>query len=457
MAAVLLISYLTQDFFLWIPLVQGILLMGFPAISFLLLTRSDSKIVFYSKEAFLVTVLLWGFTCLGGSVLFYLIFPGYSFIDSLFDATSALTTTGCTSEIILENHPFEILLWRSLLEWLGGIGIIMMVLIFLPSLQLGGGQLFKIEFSDRSEKILPKLSQVVQAILKVYSLSTILSMVTLKIVGNMSWFESWLNISSAISTTGIFYHLNLQNPWILILLSFVMLMGGCSFLIFVKWWYRGFKWVKNDPQLRLYLTLLSIGWLGASFSLFLQQNQPILSSLIDGLAISSSFLTTTGFLFSHQVWPPIAVSLLLILSSVGGCVGSTSGGIKVYRLHILIEVSRSYLQTILKPSFYTHVIHSQRSQALTISIFTFCILYLGVWLGLSLLLIMSGLSLGDGFLAAIMSLGNIGNGLMELCGHTFAYQTFSGFTKMILILGMIIGRLELMSILILFHPSFWRR
>jgi trk system potassium uptake protein TrkH len=442
----------------WMPFLQSLLCIGFPALSIVALTHSSDRLVFHAKDAFLVTVLLWVAVCVSGSLPFYLACPEYQWVDALFDSVSALTTTGCSLKVPTQQYSIVILLWRSLLQWLGGVGIIMMVLIFLPTMQLGGSQLFRVEFSDHSDRILPQLSKVIHSILKIYSIATLIGVFALKVGGTMSWTESWLNAASAISTTGLFHQLPHQNPWILFVLSILMLVGGCSFLIFVKWWHRGFPAIRQDPQLRLYGGLFLIGWCFVTGGSFLQQPKAeTWACLSHGMAMSASFLTTTAHPFPGQVWHPLAVGFLTIVACIGGCVGSTSGGIKIYRVHVLIDIVRSHLQTLLKPNAYSAVLHSQRMQNNTVAVLTSCVLFLGTWMMLSLLLMANGLSTSHGFLAAMMCIGNCGDGFMQLNGHTFDYIQLSAVSKFLLMVGMMVGRLELLSMVILLHPAFWRR
>ena len=424
--------------------------------------RSEGKTELRVREAFLLTAVSWVATSFFAGLPLYWSTLSLTFLDSWFESVSALTTTGSTVLTHLDDVPKGILLWRALLQWLGGTGIIVMAMTILPILRIGGMQLFRNEFSDRSEKILPRLSQIASAILSIYFLFTLSCTLLLRLAG-MKWFDAICNAMCTVSTGGLStkdMSIGAYNSFpIELILMIFMIIGGTTFILFVKLWHRNFKSVWRDSQLRVYLAvILSASLLGALW-LTLQKNLSILTSLRHSFFAVVSVITSTGFSTENFTsWGSFPIVLFFILSLIGGCTGSTAGGIKIFRFQVLVAVAMSHMRQLRRPhGIYVPSYQSQKiTDNISTSVFTFLTLY-----AFCLILVTGGLSIfGLDFLTSISgasaSLGNLGVGLSPLIGPGGSFADLGTGPKCFLMFGMILGRLELLAILILFMPSFWK-
>ncbi|MBM3468370.1 MAG: TrkH family potassium uptake protein [Alphaproteobacteria bacterium] len=424
--------------------------------------RSEGKTELRVREAFLLTAASWVSTSLFAALPFFWSSLSLGFLDCWFESVSALTTTGSTVLAHLDKIPKGILLWRALLQWLGGTGIIVMAMTILPILRIGGMQLFRTEFSDRSERILPRVSQIASAIISVYCLFTLTCTILLHLAG-MNWFDAICHSMATVSTGGLstkdlsvgaFHNFTIE----LILMLF-MIIGGMTFLLFVKIWHRNYKAVWLDSQLRVYLGIIGIASLLGSCWLMIHQNMTFLGSLRHASFAVISVITSTGFTTDdYTLWGTFPLVLFFVLSLIGGCTGSTAGGIKIFRFQVLFAVALSHMRQLRRPhGIYLPTYQNQKiSENISTSVFTFITLY-----GFCLILLTGGLSIfGLDFITSLSgaasALGNLGSGLTPLIGPLGSFAHLDIGPKGILMVGMILGRLELLAILVLFMPSFWR-
>lgn len=438
-------------------------LTGLAGTLLVLSNRTEGKMELHVREAFLLTAGSWVLTSFFTGLPFYWSSLPLSFLDCWFESVSSLTTTGATVLVHVEHVPKGILLWRSLLQWLGGTGIIVMAMSILPVLRIGGMQLFRPEISsDHSEKILPRLSQNASAILSIYFIFTLTCTILLHLAG-MKWFDAVCHAMCTVSTGGLttkdlsigsFHSLSIE----LILMVF-MIIGGTAFTLFVKLWRRNFKAVWQDKQLRAYLGLIGVASLLGAFWLNLHQGIDFLNSLRHASFAVVSVLTSTGYATEDYVsWGSFPLVLFFLLSLIGGCTGSTSGGIKIFRFQVLLAVALSHMRQLRRShGVYLPMYQSQKiSDNISTSVFTFITLY-----AFCLILLAGGLSIcGLDFITSLSgaasSLGNLGPGLSAMIGPLGSYADLGIGPKCILMFGMILGRLELLAILVLFMPSFWR-
>ncbi len=424
--------------------------------------RSEEKKKLGVREAFLLTAGSWVATSFFAGLPFFWSSLSLGFLNSWFESVSALTTTGSTVLGHLDNVSKGILLWRSLLQWLGGTGIIVMAMTILPVLRIGGMQLFRNEFSDRSEKILPRVSQIASAILSIYFVFTLTCAILLHLAG-MKWFDAICHAMGTVSTGGLSTKdLSIgafrSFPIELILMIF-MIIGGTTFILFIKLWHHNFKDVWRDSQLRVYLSIIGIASLLGAFWLTLYKDMDFLNSLRHSSFAVISVITSTGYATEDYItWGPFPLVLFFLLSIIGGCTGSTSGGIKVFRFQVLVAVALSHMRQLRRPhGIYVPSYQSQKiSENVATSVLTFITLY-----AFCLIVLTGGLSIcGLDFIASLSgaasSLGNLGPGLTSLIGPHSSFADLESGTKCILMFGMILGRLELLAILVLFMPSFWK-
>jgi trk system potassium uptake protein TrkH len=414
------------------------------------------------REAFLLTFLSWIICSFFSGLPIFWLSPNCTFINALFESVSALTTTGFSTLSDLESLPKSLILWRAILQWLGGIGIIVMAITVFPVLRIGGMQLFRSEFSDRSEKILPRVSQIAAGILYAYTLFTILGYAGLSFFG-MDSFDAFCHSASAISTGGLSTRseglIAFDNTAIEAVLILLMIIGGSTLMLYIRLWQGDYKSVLRDQQLKGYLLMLLFTCASLSICLLLQ-GKTLLNSLRVGCFIAVSTLTTTGFsLFNYMDFGPTIITFVFLMSFIGGCTGSTAGGIKIFRFQIIASFIRSYLKQLRRPhGVFIPMYQGQKiSDHLVASVFSFIGLYLASIAVLSILLSLTGLDFVSALSGAVASIGNIGAGLGNTVGPVSNVDSIHFLSKIFLMFGMILGRLELLTALIFFSPSFWRR
>jgi len=431
---------------------------------FIFSTHSDEPVTLRTQEVFLLTALSWITLCLLGSSPFFLSQTlSLTFTDAVFESTSGLTTTGSTILINLDHVSRGFLLWRALLQGIGGIGIIVMALTILPFLRIGGMHLFHSEFSDRSEKILPRVSQITSAIFLIYSFLIIVCILLLNLAG-MTPFDALCHGLSTISTGGFSTHNNSINAYsnntlLQIILIVFMAIGGSTLILFIRFGRGETRVLWQDAQMRAYLYVL--GTCIALLSLWnvIVNHHPFAQSLLKSSFSVVSIITTTGFITGdYSTWGGFPVVLFFFLMFSGGCTGSTSGGIKIFRFQVLCLIARTHLKLlrlphgIFIPTYNKHPI----SESITLSVLTFFTLYGFSFAAIAAALALTDLDLITALSAAASSLGNVGPGLGNIIGPTGTFASLKNEAKWILTFAMLLGRLELLTILILFTPTFWR-
>ncbi len=446
----------------WLGFVTSIFICGFFGSALALANRPRNKLVLGMREAFLMTALSWIVLSLFAGLPFYSIDQNFSFINAWFEAVSSLTTTGATVIKDLDHTCKGLLLWRALLQWLGGTGIVVMAMTIFPTLRIGGMQLFRSEFSDRSEKILPRLSQIVTGILSIYLLFTVVCGILLYWAG-MSIFDAICHAMCTVSTGGFstkdtsigFY----QNPLIEVIIMVFMVLGGTTLILYVRLWNGDIKILRRDSQLRAYLSVLLISSLIVTFWQWLQGSHGFLTSLRYGTFTTISMITTTGYITGdYGKWGPFFTMFFFLTSLIGGCTGSTTGGIKIFRFQVLFALTKSHLLQLRRPhGVYVPVYQDYKiSDSVAFSVFTFITLYCFCLALLALTLSGMGIDFMTSLSGAASCISNLGPGLGELIGPHTSFSTLGDGPKLVMMAGMILGRLELLTIIVLFIPSFWR-
>lgn len=445
----------------WEDFVFGAFITGAIGSLMAIANRSDEKVELKVREVFLLTSLSWVLTPLFAALPIFWSDLDISFMDSWFEAVSALTTTGTTVIPDLEHCPKGVLLWRSLLQWLGGTGIILMALIILPTLRIGGMQLFRSEFSDKSEKILPRASQISSAIATIYFLFTI-TCASLFYLAGMDLFDAICHSMATVSTGGLSTYTasiaHFQSLPIELITMFFMILGGITFVLYIRIWQGHWRAIFQDSQVRVFLTMIlaftfvMIWW---NWRCGMALGQSIRDSAFTVVSIS----TSTGFTSGNYIqWGSFPLILILVLSTIGACTGSTSGGIKIFRVQILASVALSHLRQLRRPhGVYVPTYQGQRiPETVATSVLTFITLYFFSLICFTVLLTLFDLSVLDSLSAAIAAMSNTGPGITDLVGPSDAIASFPQGAKLLLMLGMIMGRLELLTVFVLFMPSFWK-
>ena len=414
------------------------------------------------QQAFLLTALSWLSIAIFGSLPFIFSKLQLSITDAFFESMSGITTTGSTIITNLNNSPKSILVWRAILQWLGGIGIIVMAITLMPIMNVGGMQLFKISSNDASEKILPKSKQISQRLIIIYSILTLLCATFYKIFG-MSYFDSLTHSMTTIATGG-FSNYNesigyFNSASIEITAIIFIFLGSIPFITYIKFLSGNKKIFMSDSQIKSFLKIIFISIIILSIYLIFK-NESISIKILRQVSFNVvSILTGTGYV-THEFdnWGSFPLIFFLILMFIGGCAGSTACGIKIFRIQILYIFLINQLKKIIYPRgiFVIKYDNNNVDDKFMSSIISFIYLYITIFFIITALLSLSGLDFTTSISGAATSISNVGPGLGNLIGPNGNFSLLPDISKWILSLAMILGRLELFAILVLFLPSFWR-
>ncbi len=414
------------------------------------------------QQAFLLTALSWLSIAIFGSLPFVFSSLELSVTDSFFESMSGITTTGSTIISNLESAPRSILLWRAMLQWLGGIGIIVMAITLMPIMNVGGMQLFKISSNDSSEKLLPKSKEISLRLIYVYLTLTTFCAATYKFFG-MNTFDSLTHSMTTIATGG-FSNYNesigyFNSPSIEISSMFFIILGSLPFIAYIKFLNGNKKIFTSDVQIKSFIKIIIFSIiLLFIYSLFHNNDQ----SQINMRAIFFnviSILTGTGYVTGEfDGWGNFPLIFFLTLMFIGGCAGSTTCGIKIFRIQILYLFIVNQLKKIIYPRgiFVIKYDKNKVDDKFMASIISFIFLYLVIFFLITAFLSLSGLDFVTSISGAATSISNVGPGLGSIIGPSGNFSSLPEMSKWVLSLGMILGRLELFAILVLFLPSFWR-
>ena len=446
----------------WVYFAESATITGFVGILLALGFRSEEEPTFEVRETFILTVSSWVTISVFASLPFILSSAAPTFTDAFFEAISGLTTTGATVFKDLDYAPPGILLWRALLQWLGGIGIVVMALTILPALKIGGMQLFRSEFSDRSEKYFPRVSQISSAILSTYLLMSALCGVAYWLAG-MTPFQAICLMMSTVSTAGFATSdLSLgyfDDIWIESIAIIFMIMGSVTLLLFTRLLHGDPKPLFRDSQVRVYFSLIAIASALMAMWLWWTDQYNFFNALRYGTFAVVSIASTTGFTTADfNTWGSFTLIFLFLLMFVGGCTGSTAGGIKIFRYQILFKAAKQQILQLRRPhGVFVPLYNDQRlKEADFMSVLAFFALYIFCYAALALSFAVCGLDVISSLSGSATILGNVGPGLGTQIGPSSNFGTLSETAKWFTIFGMLLGRLELLTLLILFTPNFWR-
>ena len=415
------------------------------------------------RQTFLFSTLAWFMVAVFGSLPFLLSASEFTLSEAFFESMSGITTTGATIISDLDNSPKSILLWRAIMQWLGGIGIVVMAITILPLLKVGGMQLFKMEGPDSTEKILPRTIQVATIIISTYIALTFFCGLFYWIF-RMTIFDSICHAMTTIATGGFSTHNDsigfFKNSNIEIIASIFIVLGSIPFISYLKFSQGNRKIFFNDVQIKglIYLLVISIVVMFI-YLLFINFE----SSLIDKIRISSfnviSILSGTGYVTDDfGLWGKFSLVFFLFLMFIGGCAGSTACGIKIFRLQMLLIFLKDQIKKLIYPNsvIITKYNNQKISDDFMKSVIIFIFTFLFIFLIIAMLLSISGLDFITSISGAASSISNVGPGLGEVIGPNGNYKALPDLSKWILTAGMLLGRLELFAVLVLFFPSFWR-
>lgn len=445
----------------WQAFAVSACITGFVAVALILTSRGELRPLTV-KQAFILTGFSWlALTAFAALPLNFSVI-GLNYTDSFFEAMSGLTTTGATIITGLDATPPEILLWRAMLQWFGGIGIIVVAIAVLPMLNVGGMQLFRLESSDNSEKILPRAREIAGSIAGIYLLISCLCATAYGMAG-MGMFDAITHAMTTISTGGFstsdgsLGHFN--SPGIESVAVFFMIVSSLPFVVYLQAIQGKRGPLVTDAQIRGFLSLLVT--VVASLWIYRIATQDVapLTALREVVFNTTSLLTGTGYASSdYGQWGNFATCLLFIVLFIGGCAGSTSCGLKIFRVQVVLKSLRRQVQELAYPNgvFVMKYNGNALPDAVTASVLTFAFTYFALFGLIALLLGILGLDALTALSAAAAGIANVGPGMGEIVGPQGNYATLPVMAKWILCLAMLLGRLELFSVLVMLAPRFWR-
>ena len=418
----------------------------------------DNKQELSLSDGFVITVLFWLVLSASGSIPFVLF--GFSVVDSFFESMSGITTTGATVIAGLDDLPRSLLIYRQLLQWLGGMGLIVLAIAVMPLLGIGGGQLFKTQTPGpmSEQRLTPRITSTARALWSIYLALTVLCIFAYRFAG-MDYFDAVSHAFSTVSIGGFSTHdLSIgyfNSLSVEIVCMIFMLLSAMSFAVHYSAVYRRqvLKYF-YDPELRFFISLLVTILALVCLSLI---NHDINNPIRKGLFQTISILTTTGFLTdNYSAWPGYISFMLLVGAFMGACSGSVGGGIKSWRILIMLKHAYKQIFKIIHPNSINtiklgkKVVDSNVSEA----VWGFFSIYIISFMVLFLLVLATGLDFITAFSAVGACLNNLGPGLGEIASN---YASVPSTTKILLCFAMILGRLEIFTFLVVLMPAFWRR
>tara|TARA_B100001121_G_scaffold310438_1_gene341472 strand:+ start:482 stop:1933 length:1452 start_codon:yes stop_codon:yes gene_type:complete len=412
---------------------------------------------------FVLTVSSWLIVALLSALPFYLSNHGISMTDAFFESTSGITTTGATVFSGLDQMDPDLLLWRSILQWMGGIGIIGMFVAVLPFLRVGGMRLFSTESSEWTDKALPRMKTLSRSLLFVYVVLTAFGVLIYWLSG-MTLFDAFNHSLTSISTGGFStsdQSMGKFNDLILLESTLLMILGSLPFFLYVREIHGQHGVLFRDQQVRLFLAILFV--VPVLITLYRWWVSPIpfnpLHNYVATLFNVTSVITTTGYASEdYSTWGPLAFVVFFFLMFVGGCSGSTAGGMKIFRFQLSLIILREQLMRLLHPRAVLS--RNFNGRAVSDEIISSMIAYTFIFL-LSLLLITVALAAMEldfitAITGALSALTNVGPGLGDIIGPADNFAPLPDAAKWVLSIGMLMGRLEVLSVVIVLSPAFWR-
>jgi trk system potassium uptake protein len=435
----------------------------FVGVGLMLTTRTGMHTHLNLRQAFLLTTMSWVAVAAVGALPFAFSELDLSVSDAFFESMSGITTTGSTVIVGLDFAPPGILLWRALLQWLGGVGIIVMALAILPMLSVGGMQLFQTEAGDTPDKVLPRAAQLAGGIFAIYLLMTGFCALGLWSVG-MPGFDAITHAMTTIATGGystkdasVGHFRNESAEWIIVA---GMIIGSLPFVYYLRAVRGDLAPMWRDSQVRWFLMVVLLSVASVTVWIWLRQGFEPMDAVRYGAFNVISILTGTGYATTDfAVWGGFPVMLMLCLMFVGGCAGSTTCGIKIFRFQVLYATAQAQLRRLLVPHgvFIPHFNKAAIPETVSEAVMGFFFLYIICFGVLAAALAALGLDFTTAISGAATAISNVGPGLGDVIGPTGNFNALPEAAKWLLSLGMLLGRLELFTVLVMFSPAFWTR
>ena len=445
----------------WLGFMMSAALTSFIGVTLILITRGKKEII-EIKSTFLLVTLSWIILSIFSSLPFLFSQNNLGITESFFESVSGLTTTGSTTINNIQDASRGLLLWRAILQWLGGIGIIVSAVSILPSLGVGGMQLFRLESSDSSEKLLPRATSIATEITVLYLFLSGLCAIAYWFSG-LSIFDSIIHSMTTIATGGFssqqgsigaYNNLSLEIMCILF-----MIFSSLPFVLYLKA-IRGKPYlIFKDEQVQGFFKILISSILIIILYLSFLEDFDFFSSLRSVIFNVTSILTGTGFSTdSYDNWGTPVIVVFLCITFIGGCAGSTTCGIKVFRIQVIFKNSKQMIAKLISPNRVTNHKYNGENLSLEIieSVMTFLFIFILTFFVISFILALTGLDLLTSMSASATSISNVGPGLGNIIGPNYNFSELSNIAKWVLSFGMLAGRLEFLTFLVIFSKSFWK-
>ncbi len=446
----------------WQVFALSALLTGFVGVSVWLATSRPEELDLGLRQAFLLTNGSWVTIGIFGALPFMFSELDLSVTDSIFESVSGITTTGSTVLVEIEKASPGVLIWRALLQWLGGVGIVVMAIAVLPMLSVGGMQLFRTEAYDRAEKVVPRATQLAGGIGLVYTALTVIWAVMLAFSG-MNMFDAVAHSMTTLATGGystrtasIGAFNSMAVEWVIIA---GMIVGSLPFVHYLAIVRGGWRDLLNDPQVRWFMMFV-VGLILLLCWHLMQKGLGFGDALRQASFNGVSIMTGTGYVSANfSAWGGFATTILLIVMFIGGCGGSTTCGIKVFRLQVLASTAKVQISRLLRPHAVVLAYYNKRPVSVEVmdSVMGFFYLYILGFVIIALLLGMTGLEFLTALSGAATSISNVGPGLGEVIGAEGNFSSIPDSAKWIMSFAMLLGRLEIFTVLVMLNPGFWQR
>lgn len=418
------------------------------------------------RDGFLLVTLVWVVLPACAAVPLLWTVPGIEWADAYFEAMSALTATGATALSGLDRLPVSVNVWRCFLQYIGGLGIILLVVAVLPLLGVGGMQLYRAETPGplKDDKLTPRIAETARGLWTVYFVLSAACLLAYRIAG-MDWADAFMHMCTTMGLGGFSSHdasfAHFDSPLIEAVAIVFMALAGISFLrYFVVWRNRSFGVLGRDTEVRAYVLVLVVATFTVAFVLRAHDVHDDFPGALRAAAFHVvSLATTTGYAAAdYTLWPAFAPVLMIFLGCFTSCAGSTGGGIKMVRMVLLLKQARRELVRIIHPRVVNPVTLGGGTvpQSVLAAVLAYMLIYGASIVGLTLLMLLTGLDLVTAFSAVIVCVNNIGPGLGEV-GPVGNFGVLNDFQLWVLSFAMLLGRLELMSVLVLFTAQFWRK
>ncbi len=447
----------------WLSFLLAALITAFSG-TLLSLTNKSAARILSVRQSFLFCAMGWVVASIFSSLPLMLSNLNLSFVDAIFEAVSGFTTTGATvlDQVMIKRASEGIFLWRALMQWIGGISIVVMGCAMLPSLRIGGMQIFRIESANPDSRITPGAPRFILMLCSVYGLITLLLVVSLSLAG-VPGLEAIYHAMGTISTGGfvtgktsavIFDSLAVES-----ILAIGMLLGSLPFPLYVVMMRGRWGGLLRDQQVRLFLGMITVAGLITSVWLWLDYGLATGQALRHGFFSVISIMTGTGFhAFDFLVWPTVPATILFFAMFIGGCSGSTASGIKIFRLRILTVNAVAQVSRLLRPHAVVSPSYNRQPvpDSIIDSVMGFLFVYFLTFAVLVMILGLLGIDFVTALTAAASALSNVGVSAGPMIGAGNGFSFLPDMAKWVLSIAMLLGRLELFTFLVLLIPSFWK-